>query len=68
MYNQMTICSCRFKRTQTSQWEQGIMINSDVLILDVTGKPVEDKVWTYHLQMEMLALTIGFDPYPIATA
>jgi hypothetical protein len=39
--NQLSFSVVEFKREQTSQWEWGVAINvNDVLIIDSTGTPV----------------------------
>lgn len=37
-----------FKRRKNSEWEFGLMINGDSLIIDTKSKPVTKVPWTYQ--------------------
>ncbi len=56
----MTIESVEFKRTKNSEWESGIIINRDQLIVDKNGKSVESIVWDYR-RTEKLLVTVSDD-------
>lgn len=46
----ITVTVCTFKRTKLSEYESGLIINEDSLIIDSNGKPVKAPVWNYELQ------------------
>lgn len=52
---QLTVTGVRFKRSKNSKAEEGIMLNSDKLIIDKNCKPVTKTVWSYSL----MPLTYG---------
>lgn len=44
----ITLNKCRFKRTENSPMEYGLIINED-FIIDNTGKIVCDSLWNYEI-------------------
>lgn len=53
----LTITACRFKRTKKSEYEDGIMINGDALIVDMHANPVKAPIWDYRLLSDQFVMT-----------
>ncbi len=44
----MQVTVVKFRRTQKSKFEKGLMLGWDKLIIDRNYKPVKRPVWDYH--------------------
>jgi hypothetical protein len=62
----MLIESVMFKRTKDSEWEFGIIINNDQLIVDSNAKPVSVryKLWDYRRTHRLLVEVDMSNPVP----
>lgn len=53
----MNIQKVIFKRLKDSEWEDGIMINEDQLIIDAKGNPVK-RLYDYNRQNYIFCMNI----------
>lgn len=62
----MLIESVMFKRTKDSEWESGIIIDNDKLIVDANAKPVRSKpqIWDYRRTHRLLVEVDMTSPIP----
>lgn len=57
----ISVCVCRFKRTETGDWENGLMVNKDKLIVDKNGEVVPAPIWDYNLRMNYGCVVFKMD-------
>jgi hypothetical protein len=56
--------SVRFKRSNNTPWEAGIMVNHDEMIIDQLGKIVPAPIWSF---VDDGQLVIAYEPGPFET-
>jgi hypothetical protein len=50
------ICACSYQMEKGGDWRYGLMINSDMLIIDMDGKPVMQRPWAIDLHWHDLSI------------
>lgn len=45
--SKLTVMVCRFRRMNTANWETGVIVNENRLIIDMQGEPVPLHIHNY---------------------
>jgi hypothetical protein len=46
----------KFKRDENDDWEDGLIVNADGLIIDMDGKPVPTPVWDFRYRTHLFCV------------